>query len=154
MPNVVSVPKEVCVDVPEETCTTTSEQKCSTEYEVCESSKNNKENFCPELSSKSSQHALKDIYQDKDILSHTRDSLTELSTEVDQMRLLNRQQSTSSNSTNSNRASSVVDNPSVQLLENINAKLETLTQTVVFMEKRLSLVEDQVRLVSAKQLDN
>ena len=33
-------------------------------------------------------------------------------------------------------------------LKNISGKLETLTKTVLYMEKRLTLVEDQVKLLS------
>lgn len=36
----------------------------------------------------------------------------------------------------------------VRQLGEISNQMETLTQTVIFMEKRLSLVEDQVKLLS------
>ena len=38
----------------------------------------------------------------------------------------------------------------VRQLEGMNSKLSTLTQTVLLMEKRLGLVEEQVRLLSHK----
>ena len=38
----------------------------------------------------------------------------------------------------------------VRQLEGMNSKLATLTQTVLLMEKRLGLVEEQVRLLSHK----
>ena len=40
-----------------------------------------------------------------------------------------------------------------QQLAEVAAKLETLTQTVLFMEKRLSLVEEQVKLLTTDKLN-
>ena len=39
-------------------------------------------------------------------------------------------------------------NEVVKQLEGVNKKLDTLTRTVLLMEKRLTLVEDQIRILS------
>ena len=47
-----------------------------------------------------------------------------------------------------NKENAPEKNEVVKQLEGVNKKLDTLTRTVLLMEKRLTLVEDQIRILS------